>query len=128
MKDKDEKNVEITGGGIVCDNPDCDYKDVTVKMEDYPDWVNKPCPKCGENLLTQEDYDAVLQLTRLADFVNTLSPDQISKMGVLFGNEPTDTDEEISTDRVQATIKIHDGEIDIMSFKKIEEDDKEAEE
>lgn len=46
------------GALIVCDNPKCDYK--------YPYseeaekvmivFVNMPCPKCGDNLLTPQDY------------------------------------------------------------------------
>jgi len=41
--------------GIKCDH--CDFKDETVEFKDYGLWLNKPCPKCGENLLTREDYD-----------------------------------------------------------------------
>lgn len=33
--------------GIKCDNKDCDFKDMSVSYEDYPKWINKPCPKCG---------------------------------------------------------------------------------
>lgn len=27
--------VDLVGGGIKCDNPECDYADQTVKIEDY---------------------------------------------------------------------------------------------
>jgi predicted RNA-binding Zn-ribbon protein involved in translation (DUF1610 family) len=43
---------------IVCDN--CDFK---IKNEagnyniETRQYINMPCPKCGENLLTQKDYD-----------------------------------------------------------------------
>lgn len=53
-----ENVIEITG--IKCDNAQCDYRDDSVKFDEYPQWVNKPCPECGENLLTQENYDACL--------------------------------------------------------------------
>lgn len=42
--------------GIKCDNPNCNYKDMSVPFEDYSNWVNRPCPLCGENLLTEKDY------------------------------------------------------------------------
>ena len=43
--------------GIKCDNTKCDYIDLSVKFEEYPKWIDKPCPKCGTNLLTQEQYN-----------------------------------------------------------------------
>ena len=62
--------VRFIGGGIKCDNPECDFADETVRVEDYKDWLNKPCPKCGSNLLTQADYDNVQMLSNLVDMVN----------------------------------------------------------
>jgi hypothetical protein len=52
---------------IVCDNPNCDHKikhetgDYHVETKNY---INAPCPKCGENLLTQQDYDDSARLSR----------------------------------------------------------------
>ncbi len=43
--------------GIKCDNPKCNYTDPLVKYEEYPEYVNKPCPECGSNLLTEQDYE-----------------------------------------------------------------------
>lgn len=48
--------------GIKCDNESCDYKDDSVTFDQYPDYLNKPCPKCGANLLTQEDLDTAKTL------------------------------------------------------------------
>lgn len=62
--------MKFIGGGIKCDNPECDFADETIKVEDYIDWLNKPCPKCGSNLLTKEDYDNVYMLLSLVDIVN----------------------------------------------------------
>ena len=50
------KAAELIVKGIKCDNPKCDFVDMSVKFEDYKDWVNKPCPKCGANLLTEIDF------------------------------------------------------------------------
>lgn len=52
-------------GGIKCDTPHCNYKDMSVKYEDYPDYIGKPCPICGSNLLTQADYDSIKFMEKL---------------------------------------------------------------
>ena len=57
---------------IKCDNPECDYRDDSVKYEDYPNWLNKPCPKCGQNLLTKEDYKVCRFLVKLSNLYNKL--------------------------------------------------------
>ncbi len=69
------KNIEYIGGGIRCDNPNCDYVNDSVKIEDYKDWVNKPCPKCGANLLTEEDFYNVNLLFSVVDLCNEIPPD-----------------------------------------------------
>lgn len=33
--------------GIKCDNEECGWKDPTVPYEDYPKYIDKPCPCCG---------------------------------------------------------------------------------
>jgi hypothetical protein len=55
---------------LICDEPTCDHKeDVGALSEDM---IGKPCPKCGANLLTREDYEeglkyqAVLELLKSA--------------------------------------------------------------
>lgn len=62
--------IEYKIKGIKCDNPNCDYQDTSVKYEDYPIWLNMPCPKCRENLLTQRDFDTVKVLFNLFNFIN----------------------------------------------------------
>lgn len=58
--------------GIKCDN--CDYKNEDVKLEEYEKWLNKPCPKCGNNLLTQEDLDSVTKFKAIVDTFNEILP------------------------------------------------------
>ncbi|GLY11382.1 hypothetical protein [Pseudobacillus badius] len=58
--------------GIKCDA--CDFGDSSVKVEDYPEWVNKPCPECGANLLTEADYNNVKMLMRSAKIANSVLP------------------------------------------------------
>lgn len=62
-------NYGITGGGLKCDNPNCDFVDMSIEIEDYDTWVNKPCPKCGANLLTVEDYKAVKMMLAIAKVI-----------------------------------------------------------
>lgn len=42
--------------GIKCDREGCGYRDDSVKFKEYKKWVNKPCPKCGMNLLTRKEF------------------------------------------------------------------------
>lgn len=65
--------MEIKISGIQCDNPSCDYEEldndwgntaeeVLATSESY---LNQPCPKCGESLLTPADHEAVKMLFSL---------------------------------------------------------------
>lgn len=56
--------------GIKCDNPECDYQDSEVSANDYIKYVNKPCPKCGSILLTENDFRFCILSMEFADFVN----------------------------------------------------------
>jgi len=64
--------LELNILGIKCDS--CDYKNGEVKVERYDEWLNKPCPKCGSNLLTQEDLDNTKLLIETAKFLNKILP------------------------------------------------------
>ncbi len=58
---------------IVCDNiPDCDFAIPYSKEEEYDTkkYINQPCPKCGENLLTEDDYLQHEKINRAVDFLN----------------------------------------------------------
>lgn len=65
-----KKPVEHRIRGIKCDNPFCDFRDDTVEFEEYPGWLNRPCPLCGSNLLTQADLDATVRLLRRVNQIN----------------------------------------------------------
>jgi len=70
----DEKLIDIQVGGLKCDAEGCDYTDTDAKMEDYEQYVNAPCPKCGAPLLTEEDMAAVKQMHEMADLINGMGP------------------------------------------------------
>lgn len=69
-----EQAIQTEIYGIKCDTVDCDFREDTVKVEDYPEWLNKPCEKCGGNLLTQEDYDAVQMMLEITKMFNSKLP------------------------------------------------------
>jgi hypothetical protein len=68
--------------GIKCDNKTCDYNDDSIKKEEYLAFINKPCPKCGCNLLTQKDYDTVMLLDKIT---NSFPMRALEKVMSLFG-------------------------------------------
>jgi len=72
-----EQNVELKAGGIKCDNPKCNWADNDVPVETYAQWLNRPCPECGENLLTEEDYKNSEALLAAWRMVNSLTPEQL---------------------------------------------------
>lgn len=69
-----EPAVQMNIGGIKCDTPDCDFRDDTVKVEDYAQWLNKPCEKCGGNLLTEADYKNTQRIIQFVNLLNKFSP------------------------------------------------------
>lgn len=61
---------------IVCDNPNCDYvvKNKTKEFDNkyIQQYINKPCPECGENLLTYDDYKKGIVFIRITRIINFL--------------------------------------------------------
>ena len=76
-----ENNIEVTGGGLQCDS--CDWKDETIAHADFKDWVNKPCPKCGANVLTEEDFRNAEVLEFAVNMVNSMTEEELK---VFVGN------------------------------------------
>lgn len=72
-------NIQVQSTGIKCDNPNCDYKDESVKFEDFEEWLNKPCPECGWNLLTNEDFENIKDLFTIINHVNSLEISESDK-------------------------------------------------
>ena len=77
--------MEIKYSGLKCDTEGCGYKDETIERKDFEISINKPCPNCGGNLLTFEDYLNVLLLEGIAQ---------------KYEEYPENPDEEIKTVRV----------------------------
>jgi hypothetical protein len=65
--------------GLKCDN--CTWRNDSIPFSDYPACIGKPCPNCGNNLLTQKEYDncirvinRVEKLERIAHALRWLNP------------------------------------------------------
>lgn len=67
MKNK----VNITYSGLQCDN--CSYSDPNIKREEFESCINKPCPECGENLLTFGDYMNLLIVENAVEEVSNIN-------------------------------------------------------
>lgn len=88
--------------GIKCDNESCDFADDSVEFEEYKDWVNKLCPECGSNLLTEADMKSVTLLIKI--FNNPIIK-TINKVSQVFGSKLTKTKIDMNgTGKIKATI------------------------
>lgn len=62
--------MQVKYSGLKCDC--CDYRDDEVKFEEYEKYINYPCPKCREPLLTKEDYQKCLRLIKTVKIANAI--------------------------------------------------------
>lgn len=100
-----KETVKLSIHGIKCDNPKCDYEDMSVQYEDYPNWLNRPCPKCGANLLTNKDFKTVKVLVEAERIVNKF-----------FGKNKESKDES----RVSMTLDLHGtGDVEVTDIHEI---------
>lgn len=67
---KRRKIIDITKIDLKCDNDLCDYSENCNPDIDYKEYVGKPCPKCGENLLTSEDLKGFEKFVSISEWVN----------------------------------------------------------
>lgn len=63
--------------GIKCDNEECGWKDPTVPYEDYPKYIDKPCPCCGANLLTRQDYLVTKRIIEISKLFGNIEVPEI---------------------------------------------------
>ena len=49
--------------GIKCD--ECYWVDDSIEACNYDQWINKPCPVCGANLLKEADYKLVMFILKM---------------------------------------------------------------
>ena len=113
-------NIEYTEGGLKCDNPKCDREDNTITFSNYTEWVNKPCPKCGENVLTEEDFKRAEILRSSIDIVNSLSPEELEILQQLAGNSILNSPMFKDAKGIENLLEVKDGGIDVVQDGKVE--------
>lgn len=87
MKEMKEQNITVTESGLKCDNPSCDWTGPDIRFPEYREWVNKPCPKCGENVLTMDDYERAEVLRMSIDIANSMTDEDMEAISALFSCE-----------------------------------------
>lgn len=70
MNNTNKNFIKITG--IKCDNPKCNFSEDGIPMEDYEEWLDRECPDCGKNLLTEEDLNTVKMMYAMVAIANQL--------------------------------------------------------
>lgn len=91
--------------GIKCDTRHCNYASWEVPFEDYPNWINKRCPVCGSNLLTQSEYDRCISMYKRVDTINAI--DNVLKwinpvyyFYLIFGDKKKKTTLDLKTGKI----------------------------
>jgi hypothetical protein len=64
--------MKITISGLKCDNPYCNYRDDSVQYSDYEKSIGRPCPQCGESLLTKEDFEKTNRLLKRIEIADKI--------------------------------------------------------
>ncbi len=98
-KDKNPDNTLVTGkrasfgiSGIKCDREGCGYADMTVEFADYPKWFDKPCPSCGDPLLTKEHLQEVEAMIMTTELLNNIDDEALKEIAELARNlKPEET-------------------------------------
>lgn len=102
------EHVEVPETGVIkCDNPACDYELDNVKYAELHDHIHSECPKCGEILITEQDYMNAMTMIETLRLINTLSPEELEMLQMIVpgGNVPAFTrDQIITTDERQKVL------------------------
>lgn len=62
--------IKLKFKGLQCDNPNCDWKDDSIKFNESIKYLNKPCPMCGSNLLSYESHASTMKLIKYVNWIN----------------------------------------------------------
>jgi predicted nucleic acid-binding Zn-ribbon protein len=102
-------HIEVRESGIKCDNPMCDFRQ-EIPFEDRIKWIGRPCPKCGENLLTRADFEKSQELydfladpkwERLEEEIRNAYPEQkMKQIAVSFLQQREDNGKDSLTIRI----------------------------
>lgn len=56
-----------------------------IQPQEYEFWVNKPCPKCGEIIFTNEEYNLYKLLMATTAIANNVTSDQSTSLPAKTG-------------------------------------------
>lgn len=84
----ENENLEMNISGLKCDN--CDFRDDSVPFSDYESSIDKPCPNCGESLLTKSDYDSIMQMVQAVEMINSYSEADLEAIAANLSQEEID--------------------------------------
>lgn len=62
--------IQVVGAFLKCDAPGCDHKEAVPDI--LPEYIGKPCPKCGASLCTQEDFESIKKLDAAWSVINEI--------------------------------------------------------
>lgn len=62
--------MKINIKGLKCDNFNCNWIDISITREEYTKFIGMKCPKCGDIILTQADYDTIIKMEKIVKFIN----------------------------------------------------------
>jgi len=67
--------IELTASGLKCDAPSCDFRQEGIRLTYDAIIANtgRPCPKCGANLLTEDDAQALITLRKVIIGINIVA-------------------------------------------------------
>jgi hypothetical protein len=72
---------------LKCDADGCDYVEIPDAIS--PSHIGKPCPKCGADLLTEQDYRDALGIVAAAQMLNAeLGPMEPSGNAITLNINP----------------------------------------
>jgi len=113
----ERKAVTIESMGIKCDAPECDYHDANAVFDiDNPEeWLDRPCPKCGASLLTQEDLNTIIASRKMMDAINEMA----ERMGLVPDDSEVDESDMVAvtmdyngTGKPDVSVEIKEGNKD----------------
>ncbi len=88
------------GQFLQCDAPGCDHREMRPALLEED--IGRPCPKCGANLLTREDYEAAKPFS---DMMRAMEEAGLIK--------PASLDDVVGEGKAIVTINHHAGDINI---------------
>lgn len=66
-------NTQVIISGIKCDKRGCGFIDTSVEYKNYHLYINRPCPQCGSNLLTEKDMRQCERIIKTAHIMNKVN-------------------------------------------------------